>query len=314
MTSNEWFNEDSLLKERQSKPYDYTDILNCLGCYTENELVEIFYSLDETDGYNPSNQIFKNYDFVFSGCSQTHGDHISPPLAVDGDYKKIWGFQMSDRLNMSTINLGMGGDSPYLIVSKLIMYFEKYGNPKILACLFSDLFRFQAPKSDNMITNNKPNTFKTIESSFHRINDINNGRGIPIFSKIPHVREHVVPQIWPVYYNLQSILFLEQYCNSNNIKLVWGTWHLESEIIIEKAIDVLKKNNKNFYKNFINTECKEWNNFRVNTEGYYDKCHFDLRESYPKLFAIGQDGQHMGIHRHTHIAEKMMESLNDNSN
>ena len=295
---------------------DQQDVVESIGEYIERELVYIFSNEPEEsiDFYNPKDQVFKNYDFIFSGCSQTHGDHISKPLVPYGDYTKVWGFQMADKMKIDTINLGMGGDSAYLIVQKLINYFSLYGNPKTLACLMPDFFRFQFPPSSGMVNIKESNNTKIIKKSFHRSNDI--ASKTPEFSKKPHIVEHVIPQVWTIYYNSQAILMLEQYCKSNNIKFVWGTWHKESEFIIKKMNTLFNDlKQKNLYNNFVETECEKWNNFAVQPQtGSHLGCHEELKQSSPKIFSIGADGMHMGTHRHAHISEIFMKALNDIKN
>jgi hypothetical protein len=38
-------------------------------------------------------------------------------------------------------------------------------------------------------------------------------------------------------------------------------------------------------------------------------CHKDIYDKYPKLYSVGIDGQHIGMHRHAHIAENFIEEL-----
>ena len=89
------------------------------------------YSLN-SKGYR-STEFSKDTDLIFAGCSYTYA------TGLQDEY--IWGNILADSLKMSRSNLGMEGWSTQAIVKNLFAYFEEYGNPKILVCLFPDLQR-----------------------------------------------------------------------------------------------------------------------------------------------------------------------------
>lgn len=247
--------------------------------------------------YRPIDQEFKqNQDMIFAGCSQTHGDHICPPLAINGSHEQIWGFLVAKELNLDSINLGVGADSIYRIVQRLIAHFKVYGNPKMLLCLFPDPYRFFSPiDKDNLIGKRPYGTFSFLEATFHGDRDVNE---LPKFSKKPYNKEDVIPKIIPIFFNIQSIHMIEQYCKSSGIKFLWGSWDKDTNIIVKQV----KVNDTNVFNNFIDLDedAIDWNTI---------DCHKQIYDKYPSLYSMGIDNQHMGMHRHAHIAEKLIKEI-----
>jgi hypothetical protein len=116
--------------------------------------MESFYSLlDEKQSgyYRPLNQdLNRNYDLIFSGCSQTNCDYICPPAYPDGDHKYIWGFQVANSFNKEALNLAICGDGIYQIVRKIFYQIFKNGNPKVILILFPDFGRLTMPHTKNL--------------------------------------------------------------------------------------------------------------------------------------------------------------------
>jgi hypothetical protein len=285
-----------------------------LNEYSEEEILFIVSGDDgvRKTRHRPQNQEFKNnQDLIFSGCSQTHGDHISPPLVKDGNHEKIWGFLVSDHLKVDATNLGVLGYSAYSIVNSLLYHFSIYGNPQVLMCLFPDLWRFQGPKDKGIKPTNLKKKDDVIQRSFHEPEYQAFGSEMPQYSKSPHFLQEILPPAYPLYYNLQSMLLLEQYCKSNNIKYVYATWHTNSEQVILESKELYKKHRqKEIYTNFITTNCGDWNDYSPEFKNNLT-CHKELQKSYPNLFEIGYDKLHMGMHRHAHIAEYFIKGLEE---
>ena len=248
--------------------------------------------------YRPINQTFRhNQEMIFAGCSQTHGDHIAPPLAKNGNHEQIWGFLVAKKMGYDAINLGVGAEGAYRIVQRLFGHFSYYGNPKTLLCLFPDMYRFISPKDDiNMIAKRPYGTYKFLEGTFHAGGDVND---IPSFSKKPHKKEDVISPFVPIFYNIQAINMLEQYCKSSGINLIWGSWDPNTNRIIR----TMRSHDLNLFRYYINLD--------DNGASWDEKeCHLELYNKYPSLYAAGIDGQHMGMHRHAHIAETFIKKLN----
>jgi len=259
------------------------------------------YAPSTQQGYSPDFQEFKkNQDLIFTGCSQTNGEHISFPMAKNGDCTKIWGFQVANHFNLSSINLGLPGESIYRIVQKLFAHFREYGNPKTLLCLFPDPYRLTLPRDNQMLIAQRTSAPELIiETSYQKSNR-------NAYSKKPHYKEDVISDMVPIWLNMQSILMLEQYCRSSKIKFIYGSWSHETENLIKEA----NLNNKT-YENFLDLNSNLWYDYasnKIKTDLYKD-CHLDLKNKYSDIFEFGIDGRHMGIHRHTHIAEQFINEM-----
>jgi hypothetical protein len=247
--------------------------------------------------YRPVEQEFKrNQELIFSGCSQTHGDHISPPLVEDGSHKQIWGFLVAEELSLDAINLGVGAEGVYRIIQRLYAHFRDYGAPKTVLCLFPDLYRFTSPRDPENLLGAKPaGTYAFLEGTFH---SRYNAYPLPEYSKKPYKKEEVMSRLVPLFYNIQAISMFEQYCDAAGIKFIWGSWDMNTNIIIEK----MKEYNFNHFKYFINLDKDgiDWND---------TNCHKGIYDLYPKVYAYGIDKQHMGMHRHAHIAKHFVEKI-----
>jgi hypothetical protein len=222
---------------------------------------------------------FKNKsDVLFAGCSQTFGLGIPEEM--------IWGNQLGVLLNKDVANISRPGASVQWIVQKIFAYCQKFGNPEIIVCLFPDFFRLLIPKNNINVNDNNILSSLILENHFFTQ---------PQYSKKPHKLENILDLNIPLYFAIQYVHILEQYCKSNNIKLHWSTWH-------EKTADI------------INLLYKQYNNFIYYNEASVYKdfklfCHKEISERYPHCFHRGtdielsEDSAHIGVHSHTHIAE-----------
>ena len=95
---------------------------------------------------------------------------------------------------------------------------------------------------------------------------------------------------------------LEQYCNSNNIKLIWSSWYKMFSTVMNNLED-------NSFKNFVYNE-------EFFTDKSYTNCHQEYKELFSKCFDEGQDiengmnASHPGVHWHSHVADAFYEELN----
>ena len=300
---NQYFNE-SMLKsigisfERDGHWYEseLKDLIPLLNMEVELLLTNPFVEESKNHSiYRPENQIFKkDQELVFAGCSQTHGDHISPPLAKQGDHNQIWGFLVAEALGLDAVNLGVGAEGCYRIVQRLFGYFATYGNPKTLICLFPDMYRLTTPKDENNLVALKPyGTFKFLEGTFHSAQNI---RSTPQFSKKPYKKEDVISRFVPLFFNIQAIHMLDQYCKSSGIKFMWGSWDPTTNAMVR----LMKAGGSKSFKSYVDLD-----KHSVNWEDV--DCHKEIYDKYPDLYLNGIDGQHMGMHRHAHIAEGFAE-------
>jgi len=293
---NSYFNDDSLDTFNQSNPD-----LNELKNLTDFE-VELLFMNPVVDQqlmlHRPINQKFKtNQDLVFSGCSETQGSYIAKDYDSEEMYKNIWGFVASDLLKMDSINLGVGGESTYRIIQRLMSHFKKYGNSKNLFCVFPDPYRFTSPSQENFLTARRPYAGKFLQNTHHNYETID----ISIkYSKKPFIKEDVIPITLPIFFNFQAISYLESYCKESGINFLWGSWHKDTNIMT----NIINKNKTKYYKDFIDLTP---NDFKLEDIG----CHKKIYDKSPSLYIYGSDSWHLGTHGHSHIADKFVKAYNE---
>lgn len=242
-------------------------------------------------------EISGNENIVFGGCSFTFG------LGVPED--QIWSVQLAKNLNLSYSNLAYPGASIMFIVEIMFKYFKKYKNPDMVICLFPDPYRMYLPYVENKLES-LDNPMK--ESISHLFLKGFTDNRIPLYSKLPHKAEHVIPRDVAKWISIQYINILEQYCKSNNIKFIWSTWDPD---FLKELIDL------NIFNGLINIEMNKWT--RDESSGYekYDEhnCHLELNNQYPNIFDRGGDLEwgkehsHWGVHKHRHISESFQKVL-----
>jgi len=234
-----------------------------------------------------------NVDFVFTGCSQTFG------IGLEEEF--IWGKNIATKNNWTYNNLATPGDSVFNIVFSLFKYFNKYGNPKYLACLFPDFNRTRVYLDDiiynvdgkiNQLFSISYNPFDEFVPEKHR------KKGTDLlkrnkYVKLPTHPENILSYPNSLYFNLTYIKILEQYCKSNNINFVWSTW---ADIYTES--DFLFKIFENFSKVYL---------MRLEDQD----CHKEYNNN--PYFNVAYDNAHMGIHANLHVAENFMKVINDNT-
>jgi hypothetical protein len=267
-------------------------------------------------------------EMLISGCSFTFGQGVN----VEAN----WPSQLSEMVNMKHHNLALPGSGVGLQVGNIFSYIYKYGNPKIILCLFPEFDRMRMVSNRNFMIPSNDKVHKSylkgeddiIDYSYtyagiHDIKDI---------SKIPHKAEDVIPQELAFNISINYIKMLEMYCNSNGIIFLWSTWFKEQYNYIHNNI------NKMSFKNFIDVDINKWhsdtvdgyrdlfheeggdvwakNNTRPKCTAYTD-CHSELRDIYGKSFDYSSDveicapSHHWGAHRHRHMAEDFFRGLNE---
>lgn len=285
------------------------------------------YDWDSSNTYTYNSKGYRSDEFnlgtelVYSGCSFTHGDGVSS--------KKIWGSVVADTLGFSHSNLGIPGSSCYQIVRNLFKYFKTYGNPKVVLCLFPDLNRFYAPNVPGLFANDKYSSRRGMEQAYSEYG-IGSYKLAPKYLQIPYKPNTVIPEEFAIMLSVHAIYSLIDYCKSNNIDILWSTWH----DVFSKYIDL---NYRKFdTSTYVDIKNSSWHhNPKTGLGTYYHPdfradnyctdsdctgwatCHEDLREQWPNNFDIGTDlgtngvsrHPHWGVHRHAHIAEAFLERL-----
>lgn len=295
-------------EKRILEEYDY--ILSQIFENDEKSLDQFFSFSSSRDewAYLGNQNRNKYYDFVFSGCSETHGEYISAPYVEKGDMSKIWGFQVAKELNLGeALNLGMGSFSAHVIIKDLINHCVKNGNPKIILVLFPDFGRLPHVKNNKITSSHLANNHDYIQ---HFILQQHFEKEFPPMSKAPHEAYEIMSYKQSVYVNLQSIIFFEQFCKSNGIYFKYATWDYLGNLILKKAKEIYP----DLYSAYIESDFDKWHNWKKTQHPSLEHCHLELKEKNKTLFDYAWDNQHMGMHRHTHIAESFIEEYNKNVN
>lgn len=264
------------------------------------------YSLNSL-GYR-SKEFIQNESLVIAGCSFSFGIGVPEEM--------IWGTQVAKHFGLSYSNLSIPGISPMQMVQNLFAYFKEYGNPEYLIVLSPDLFRLTLPSvpkkllDKKHIAENYEKDFFPITTS-HLYNKIENN-SVAKYSKSPHIIDEIIPLEIPKWLNLKHLYLLEQYCNSNNIRLAWSFW---DRISLNQIISF-----DNDFNYLIDSGVRDWNKDQENNDIYLHDCHLDLKEIYPDVFDLGGDRirsrmqAHFGVHKHTHISENFIKHIENNWN
>jgi hypothetical protein len=263
-----------------------------------------------------TDEIIKNRDFVFSGCSYTFGDG----LLNEG----IWGNLISSSLNKESYNLAQVGSSVQRIVLNLFTYFRNFGNPKLVICLFPNLLRSCMVSDIDHMVDSRKNCLRDKKDATTVLYNIDSFNIDYVkISKQPHISEEIIPKEFLLFNSLQYIKMLEMYCQASNIKLLWGTWYLDDEIYISKS---------NVFNCFVNLENEKWHQneednliSKYHKDGYEvyghgscltsTQCHEEFRDIYGKNFDepfdidLKKNIAHYGVHRNIHIAESFLNKI-----
>lgn len=275
-----------------------------------------------------------NIDLLFSGCSFTYGTGIPE----DG----IWGSILARKLDMSYNNISLSGASIPWMTRQLFAYFKKYGNPKILVCLFPNPTKLLFASDADILTSDdgyvEPSTQdlsgkKSLYSTtLHRVLK---PKDRPDYSKKPHNLNDIINLDLVVQICMQNIRALEQYCRATGIEFYWSTWSKDFSSMLESQglldlydfshyvgldSDLWSRRDGPLSKDllYIDKAAKEYcldNHFNQNCSCPME-CHLDFAQKYDELFYIGSDiiegHPHFGVHRHTHMAESFMKRIKSN--
>jgi hypothetical protein len=178
---------------------------------------------NELNNFNFRSDNFKNthddLHILFTGCSNTWGFSL---------YKEeMWSKILYDKIkNLNDtsgyFNLSVPGTSALSQITNIFKYFNKYGNPNIVFFNMPDPLRFYSYEN------------RLIDSNY-------NHESLPVLQLL-------------VY---QNYLMLEQYCNSNNIKLFSFSWSENTENFMYKLFKktyyvINKKNITNYLYEYSN--------------------------------------------------------------
>jgi hypothetical protein len=256
----------------------------------EADCINIEYKLN-SQGYRCND--FENQEILILGCSQTEGHGLPINLT--------WPYLISKKMNQDYINLAKGGDGMQSQVTKAFQFFKEFYNPKYIFAVFP-LTRLEAPliNIQTIHENKRKNAIKKGEVA-HSMKKgeiakvmISNSLNEK-FSKAPHVLESVLPEEFAIFYNIIFMKMLIQYCETNNIKLIW-TYYNDSSLEIPSFKDISDGYFDGFYLD----------------DPINEKCHLGISDN--ELFNNAADYNfwppgHWGFHKQTHIAESFYNML-----
>jgi hypothetical protein len=260
--------------------------------------------VDTKTEYRINNFGFRDEDWtdkasiLTAGCSNTYG--VGVPV------KGTWPEILKDITNKKTHNLSGPGISIQQLVFQIFAYFKTFGNPETLICFFPDPFRMQVPVKKNLVkVGDGPikSGIRDISLDYKTKNKISNSKK---YLKIPYDYNEILPMEFPLFFSMKLIHILEQYCNSNNIKIIWSSWDKNLRDVLNKVDTTFN----NFYNHndFIMGPVLDHENKPRN-------CHLEYKNKFLKYFESGQDIEngaeyaHPGVHRHIHVAEAFYKKL-----
>jgi hypothetical protein len=183
--------------------------------YDSQKKQKINYLSDDPSTYYLNNYGFRSDDFtdkhngkhiLFAGCSNTFG------VGMPQDY--LWPTLVYEKIKEKEslsgfYNLGIPAGSNFEIISNIFKYCKMFGNPDCIFINFPNIGRDVIYLHDDAQQNHQTNYLATILS--HNV-----------------------------------YLMLEQYCNSNNIKLISFTW---TQFLLNRYTLIKNKNIVDLYKN-----------------------------------------------------------------
>lgn len=245
-------------------------------------------------------------DLLILGCSQTLG------VGIDDEFS--WPVLLSNKLNTKFARLSVGGDSIQGQVIKAFEYFRVVGNPKIIVATFP-LFRLELPILKDIFDFKKMSIDYNKDALKHKkvysVQSINSVKNVDTYLKKPISPENIFTKEFSIYINFIFISMLEQYCRSNNIKIIWNIWE-DYEKSLYKYIESEKSLNhilENYH--FGDMETEDPFNRLADFESNLT-CHSEYK-NHP-FFNKASDWTeenpgHWSVHKHIHVAESFYREI-----
>ena len=132
------------------------------------------------------------------------------------------------------------------------------------------------------------------------------------YSKHPHDLSKILNSDFGLFYSQNYMFMLNQYCVSNNIKLIWT--FLEIDYL--NSLNNLCVNKK-FYNNYIDLNISKWEYDKKNKKIVRSdlfNCHEDEKNYYFDFAADRENGlenSHWGYHINIHIAEDLYKYMKE---
>ena len=313
-----FFNYD-ILQATLFKDLFYRDLKNSLvkkprefnvtKVWPESDIrTKILYKIN-SHGYR-SDQFGFNNEVLVLGCSQTFGQGIPEEFT--------WAKVFAESIGKSYVKLAQPGDSAQEQVHKAFKYFEEFGNPEIIVACFPSC-RLQLPYIPEKIVS-KLSLSQAEFKDKYQMQQIFLYNKTQKFSKSPHSPEEVLPIEVALFYSFTFVQMLQQYCKTNNIKLIWNIWD------DEYFFDYVKTNAPEALKDYLHIDFRELI-FDSNDGVEYIKhesienayiipeCHKELNDHLLFYRAAdynpGVGNGHWGIHLNQHIAEHFLQKYNE---
>lgn len=273
--------------------------------------------------YTYNNYGFRDEDFtecadiLISGCSQTWG------VGIPKEYR--FSDLIQNNTTQSVHNIAFPGNSVSGIVRLIFSYIKQFGNPKSIYCMMPPFERFEVvPDLERFLLEDIKNANPKNRDLFSPILVATYNGEYDKIQKAPFVPGEVINLESIHFWQAQSLLILEQYCEAVGINFAWSTWSTWSGMP-DTIIDL--KNRGLGYKTFIDIPFRKW---KYDYENYIDKigedCHKELKEEYPIIFDAAMDRfkygkrtrvdsdafAHWGTHRNAHVAEIVLEYMKEN--
>jgi hypothetical protein len=264
--------------------------------------------IDEQTEYSTNSMGFRSKEFskedkvLAVGCSHTHGMGLRKDL--------VWTEQLANKLGIDEMpNVAVPGGSIMHAVDNCFKYFYEFGNPEYLLFFAPDLYRFRI--TQNVKFNIAAKHFANLEQISFMDNAWVNPNPYSTRDKVvkaPYISPDIIPIEYIFWLNMQFLKMLIIYCRTNNIKLLWTTWHMPFAEICKS----FKSDNHDLYKEFF---YMDFNQFSKDTADKID-CHHDIKASGPEYFNHGLDTKmagapHWGSHLHAHIAEEFFKEIKE---
>jgi hypothetical protein len=204
--------------------------------YTEYYSPDLYTYEYNNYGYR-SIDFSSDIDILTVGCSFTFGSGLP--------FEYTWSQQLQKKIPDKKIaTLSWPGLSTQRLISYLFRYFKNVGNPKMIICNFPNFHRF-------LFLEKESEKVVGYYRGIHEYKTMNKKEKKELLSSAP-------PEKWGHFINYEYIYMLEQYCESNNIKLIWSFWDLDlfnhqndhelfQKIGFNSSLEFLKTKFKNFY-------------------------------------------------------------------
>jgi hypothetical protein len=191
---------------------------------------------------------------LFAGCSFTFGEGLP--------YMGNWSGKLYNKISIKEKTsgyycLGFQNGITSIIIFNILQYCEKFGNPKFLFCVFPDSIRKIDYENENL------------EIIYH--ND----------------KKHKMLGRLDMY---RSIMFLEKFCELNNIKLLWTVWD-QSDLNFFSDLN---------FKNFLKID---------DTDIYIKSTNYS--EKNDVFYEIARDGSHPGLRYSDGLSNIFLEYFNE---